>query len=123
MRTIDFMRKKNEILIKECGMVLVPEEQLIDIDCTSEMSTKTDATMCPYCVEFFLKADKDCYNACEGCPMDNAGNACNEGRSSSTYQSILSELKSKNNTDLYLNNLPGLLTLVDEWNSSLGAKT
>ena len=45
MLTSEFLRKKNEIVFKETGLILVPEDQIVDID-VPEIGT---FLCCPYC--------------------------------------------------------------------------
>ena len=82
MSVVEFLKRKNEIVKAVTGVILVPEDQIMDIpeDERTPLDLNDDLSeydflgteYCPYCALYF---DNDC----EGCPMYEAGNRCIEG--------------------------------------------
>ncbi len=71
MKVIDFLRKKNELIFMATGLVLIPEDQLVDLP-PRQLGTRDDASICPYCLVFMNDDMGDCYS----CPMNKAFNKC-----------------------------------------------
>lgn len=77
MTTKEFLIKKNEIVKKVTGVVLTPENQIVD-----EPKVKLDddyfeyliSSTCPYCMN--RKNGEFCPCDCDTCPMYLAGNYC-----------------------------------------------
>ncbi len=79
MKTKTFIKKKNKIIKKATGLILVPKDQIKNTPKKPLSLTygthNLDAELCPYCMAF--------YNSCttedgEKCPMLKAGNDCHE---------------------------------------------
>jgi len=89
MTTIEFLKKKNQILREYLGLNfdLVPEEQMINVP-FKELSNETSAGGCPYCVEYLNAITAEC----TGCPMTLAGNSC-EVDENDTWTRYISEVK------------------------------
>lgn len=80
MLVSEFIRKKNEILFKHTGLILVPEAQIkeckkVHLDMGDRYA---DSDICPYCKVFA--------STCLKCPMAKADNRC--GASDSTYREL-----------------------------------
>lgn len=73
MTTLEFIKKKNEIIRNHCGVTLIPEAQMIDLP-KVKLTMEMDREACPYCVMFLR-------NQCRECPMFLAGNDCHEPHS------------------------------------------
>ena len=81
MSVTEFLRRKNEIIKAVTGVILVPEDQIVDIpENKRPLPTQNkkysspeyrflESDFCPYCT---LYLD----NKCNGCPMNEAGNRC-----------------------------------------------
>jgi len=82
MTTIDFFKKKNEILRETLGLNfdLVPSYQMINIP-FKELSIDRPSTSCPYCLEY-NNEDTDVEELCSKCPMFLANNSCLEDEDS-----------------------------------------
>ena len=81
MSVVEFIKRKNELIKKHTGMVLVPEDQIEECE-KRYLSTFDDEKACPYCQVY-----SDFYN-CTGCPMSKADNCC-MGNGNSTYLKIV----------------------------------
>lgn len=79
MTVVEYIRRKNAIIEKACGVTLVPEDQIAELP-RSRLSMDTDAEACPYCVEYLLAN-------CKGCPMQEAENMCG-GDDDNTYDEV-----------------------------------
>ena len=111
MTVIDYITKKNAILKAHTGMVLVPEELIVEVRATRlTTGDDVDSNACPYCN---IHDDFDC----KGCPMDSAGNNCNIP--DSTWQNFV-EAKGFITAN-YQPWAKELADLVDEFNSELDA--
>ena len=85
MSVVEFMKRKNEIVKAVTGVILVPEDQIVDIpeDKRVLLAQKKkydlfeyhflNADYCPYCALYIN-------NECKGCPMYEAGNRCDQGK-------------------------------------------
>ena len=84
MTVREYTERKNELIKKYTEMVLVPEDQIVDMELPEDkmLSMDNDGNACPYCLVF---SDSD--NGCPGCPMSEAGNCCSNN--GSTYANIL----------------------------------
>jgi len=81
MSVVEFMKRKNEIVKAVTGVILVPEDQIIDIPEDKRKPLDLDDDLseydflgtgyCPYCALYFD-------DGCEGCPMFEADNDCNQ---------------------------------------------
>ena len=90
MSVVEFLRRKNEIVKEVTGTIIVPENQIKEIPedkreplgyCNVEDISEYKALaskLCPYCLAYL---DSNC----EGCPMLEAGNYCNEEGGRSTW--------------------------------------
>ena len=70
MTVVEFLRKKNEIIKKHTGLILVPEAQIVEV-AKVPLSMNEDINACPYCKIWF---SEDCI----GCPMAANNNDCYE---------------------------------------------
>lgn len=80
----EYIEKKNSIIEKYTGIVLVPEDQIIDlpVEQVGKLSIHNgDEPACPYCIVYGA-------GTCKDCPMHEAGNGCTDG-SHSTYRKVL----------------------------------
>ena len=90
MSVAEFLRRKNEIIKAVTGVILVPEDQIVDIpeDKRVLLAQKKkydlfehyylNADYCPYCALYFS-------DECKDCPMCKAGNCCNKNDHSTWY--------------------------------------
>lgn len=84
MTVTDYITRKNEIIEKHTGIVLVPADQVENIEIGStRLSMQADPEACPYCAKFYVH---DYNERCAGCPMHNAYNSC--FKAGSTYTQI-----------------------------------
>jgi hypothetical protein len=69
MTALEYMKKKNKLVFKVTGKVLIPKDQLVDVEFSDEFEPEEwlNATNCPYC---------NLHESCETCPMALAGNQC-----------------------------------------------
>ena len=76
------MTAKNELVLRVTGEILVPEEQLVDVEFDIDFcpDMELDGQNCPYC-NIYAKVDSP---NCGDCPMKVGGNEC--GRFDSTYE-------------------------------------
>ncbi len=112
MKVIDFLKKKNKLVFKATGIVLIPEDQLIDL-VPRRLDFRTDATICPYCVEFID-------DICDDCPMSKASNKCTEfggddGTNDDSYARVKKELDGNG-----IGSVAGVVDLVKRFNESNG---
>jgi len=79
MNSLEYMIKKNELVKKVTGKVLIPKEQLVNIQYSDafEPSKNLSIINCPYCNIYHNSGFK-----CSGCPMDEANNNCKVERNS-----------------------------------------
>ena len=68
MTVSEYIRRKNEMIFKHTGIVLVPEDQIEECE-QSELDICADSWACPYCTIYIAN--------CGECPMGKAGNVCN----------------------------------------------
>ncbi len=107
-----YIRKKNEILKKHTGMVLVPEDQITECE-AKPLSMRDDMSACPYCLAYENVGD------CTGCPMYEANNGCLASYTS-TYECMVRNLNFKS---LISDNHPWhleLRELIHDFNKSHG---
>jgi len=105
MTVEEFLIKKNKIFYDLTGAVLVPDDQIIDVEKEFgdiELSTGRDDLACPYCHIY--------EDDCRSCIMKEKGNKCEENKNS-TYGYITSKLG-------YLSGNRDLIKLVKEFNDS-----
>ena len=88
MKTIDYIKHKNRIIHRATGLILVPEDQIIDIptEKVGELSMTGDAWACPYCRIFWIAGEN-----CTSCPMSLAGNKCGIS-TGNTYDRVIEEV-------------------------------
>lgn len=116
MRVIDFIKKKNKLVFDETGVILVPEDQIIDL-VPRKLSMHTDSSMCPYCNEFLYDDRGECYD----CPMNKAFNKCTgldeagNRQDNDSYAFSLEALDGKS-----VISIPGMSELVDRYNAENG---
>ena len=82
MTAREYIERKNALIKKYTGLILVPESQIIDIQSKEPLNTESDKYICPYCIEW-LGLGKDC----KGCPMEQADNKCLND--ASTYAQLI----------------------------------
>lgn len=113
MTVVDYIEKKNAILEKHTGLILVPKGQIQEVEFSGELSLFVDMGACPYCSTFY---GKDGIETCKDCPMYKANNTCFDGES--TY-SIMSDA-SVEGTIVHEDNAwyGELVDLVKEFNDS-----
>jgi len=70
MTSLEYMQKKNKLVKRVTGKVLIPNDQLKNVRYSREFkpSISLKDINCPYCVF---------YDSCSDCPMSRAGNNCN----------------------------------------------
>ncbi len=114
MTVREYIERKNELIKKYTGMILVPEDQIIDMELPKDetLSINDDRSACPYCFFYF-----DYYD-CSECPMSKAGNCClNKG---STYQNITRDvernIKPRSITDKGASWYEELCELIEQFN-------
>ena len=113
MKVSDFLRAKNEIILSETGLVLIPEDQIKDFD-PMPLYGDSDADICPYCTMFI--EDTMGNRSCEGCPMSEAGNRC-MNTIGSTYEKVRTYLM---NYGCAISDVSGIGTLVAKYNEENG---
>ena len=82
MLVSEFIKRKNEIIYKHTGLILVPKDQIEECAQFPLRVDANDGSACPYCRAFYHKEGMCC-----NCPMYKAGNYC-DGENSS-YRSIV----------------------------------
>jgi len=73
MTTKQYIHKKNDIVLRVTGVILVPADQIVDIPpvlLSTEPISWLDGSICPYCRAFQKEED------CPDCPMYLANNRC-----------------------------------------------
>ena len=72
MTVVEYIRRKNDILKRATGLVLVPEDQIKEVK-THELTPLKylGAHNCPYCKEYLIPN-----SGCTGCPMYESSNPC-----------------------------------------------
>ena len=105
----EYIERKNALTLEQTGIVLVPEDQIIDMEPMELSFTNRDAMACPYCTKWVASQ-----NDCDGCPMQEAGNEC-AGAVGNTYDQIVESLGNS-----LINSLEGLEELIEEYNKSNG---
>ena len=114
MTIVEYIIRKNKIIFEETGVVLVPEGQIVETPMvTSPLAMTSDGDFCPYCEVFGQDMDYDC----EGCPMYEADNYCND--SDSSWKEVKESLW-VNSIFLSKKLHPKLKKLVEEFNISNG---
>ena len=86
MTNVDFLTRKNKIFFDLTGEILVPPQQIVELDVLPRLSQDTftgDSETCTYCVYY--------KGVCSDCPMGKAGNACNIDIGN-TYRNVKSKL-------------------------------
>lgn len=79
LSTKQFIKKKNKLVKKVTGKILVPKNQIVNEPKTTHLtaystySTYLDSSNCPYCAE---RTQPYTYTDCSTCPMALAGNIC-----------------------------------------------
>ena len=139
MKITKFFKKKNKIIKKYTGEILVPKDQIKDIPNylkdlekigrSGKLSMAYDGAMCPYCVYYGNinrynneKINNDYYHACQGCPMF-PDNYCDLDTSS--YKNVIRAIKPCDtlvlckNCDNYREMYYELETLVKKFNKTL----
>ena len=98
MTTIEFLTKKNEIVERVTGKVLVPDDQMeevpfVELDTLIGAYLSADtmslhSKICPYCEAHRDKTAIHKYARinCEECIMDKAENGCMTAKESSTWE-------------------------------------
>ena len=74
MTTKDFLIKKNKIVFDVTGVVLVPPNQIEEVEfreLRSYFAEDLSAYICPYCHIYYEGVLR-----CSGCPMAEKGNLC-----------------------------------------------
>ncbi len=69
MTTLEYLKKKNEIVFGVTDEILIPEDQLMEVPYHKNFkpSRLLASCNCPYCLAS---------NSCAECPMGKAGNEC-----------------------------------------------
>ena len=107
MTNVDFLTRKNKIFFDLTGEILVPPEQIVELDVLPRLGQDMfggDAAVCTYCVYY--------KGICSDCPMGKADNTCiiDPGN---TYSKVRWNLLKP--LTLY----PEFQDLVDQYNSEL----
>ena len=109
MTIVEYIKRKNQIIFDETGLVLVPEDQIVEVELFNQLSIDSDATACPYC-QIYMKV------CCYGCPMAIAGNRCGDRfNDSSMYPKVIKKI---GDCSLVSSFAPQLLNLINEFNQS-----
>jgi hypothetical protein len=113
----EYIEEKNRIVKEATGLVLVPEDQIVDIPVSAvgEMSVIGDMSCCPYC---------QVYSCCQECPMGVVGNYCERSNENSTYLHVVRALPLPKGSVRTLTRClrKELGELVDRYNSELDAE-
>lgn len=113
MSIIDYIREKNKIFENETGIVLVPEEYIVEVSIKEPLSVVDDVGACPYC-EVYYRED------CEGCPLVPLNGVYCDGPDS-TYGDILSILDAEETGIVKHSKVTyNMQELVDKFNKELG---
>jgi hypothetical protein len=103
MTVREYIIEKNKLIYDQLGLILVPEDQIIDIE-PMKISEEADYLACPYCIKYLF---------CHGCPMNKADNNCNNLNSS--YGQCV---EAANKTNL-VQSIKGLPELIAKYNNEL----
>jgi len=99
---LEYMTDKNELVFRVTGEILIPEDQLVDVEFSSRFTPmgRIVEGNCPYC-NVYLNTYTE--NACDGCPMYEAGNYCGDGDSafSVTYGLWVKNATKEDRQELY----------------------
>jgi len=107
-----YIERKNVLSVKQTGIVLVPLDQIIDMEPMHLSFTKRDSGACPYCIKWMEVIEG--YKMCKGCPMEEMGNECGADKGN-TYSQATDALEGS-----LIDNLEGLEELIKEYNMSNG---
>lgn len=122
MELLEFLRRKNKLIQDFAGnkdLILIPKEQMFDIEKRIlPEDTIFDGDICPYCL-VFNDREEPAEVPCGGCPMNEAGNMCDN--EDSTYTRIKEVLDKDFKIDS-LRQIPGMLELIREYNSTIEHK-
>ncbi len=116
MTVSEYIRRKNELFKEKYNMLLVPRNQIIDVDIEdTSLNIGSDMGACPYCAKFY-------YNDCKECPMFEAGNGCKD--INSTYSRLIKKIahKDENSTTGLVEakqTIDALEALVDQYNEDI----
>ncbi len=84
MTTKRFLKKKNKIVKRVTGLLLVPKDQIVDrpnvLLNNDSKGLVLSSDVCPYCVDRYTSTMIECSD----CPMALAGNSC-QGNPDSTW--------------------------------------
>lgn len=126
MTTLEYMKRKNEILKKMTGKELIPEDQMVEVDAyplgmtdtLTGIDSASDGSICPYCIVYTDgECDSDDSDSCTLCPMKEAGNWCNEEEGPLPTYKIVSNLLISIHRDGMFMEVPEIKELVNEFNS------
>ena len=124
MTPMEYTIRKNAILFDLTGVVLVPANQIKDVE-PIKMQEETkpnrinDGKICPYCLvylSFGNEPEKE--TSCEDCPMGKANNRCDEDKDDNegTYMHVRHILRSKGLIISSIGELLEIQALVKEYN-------
>ena len=99
MTDTEFFKKKNKIVKRVTGEVLIPDDQIMETGMKQvELGAEFNFDLivlgdgiCPYCIYFYTK------EGCDNCPMSVAGNQCED--SGSSWRKAKSKWAEKATTD------------------------
>jgi hypothetical protein len=118
MTDTEFFKKKNKIVKRVTGVVLIPDDQIVETGMEQvELEIgKFDLNalgggICPYCIYFY----KDWCKCCE-CPMALAGNKCNNDNNSSWRKAKSRWVKKATTTE---EDIQELRELCEQYNKEL----
>ena len=80
MTTSEYIRSKNQIALDLVGVIITPENQIVDIE-FHELEPTIGDYSCPYCQKYQATGRR----SCRGCPMSEAGNECGISKDSTWY--------------------------------------
>ena len=69
MKVTKFIKRKNKIIYNLTGIILVPEDQIVEVP-KHKLNIAGGEGSCPYCLVYIDDID------CEDCPMAKANNEC-----------------------------------------------
>lgn len=115
MTVVEFITRKNKIIFDKLGVILVPEDQIIECE-QIKLDICNASYACPYCHIYAFNFE------CRGCPMANAGNACSDSHSSwRAFYDKANKAKKITRIGHWYIEQPELVALYDQYNSELAS--
>jgi hypothetical protein len=105
MTAIEYIKRKNELIYKETGLILVPEHQIEEVTVVEPMKINFGSDYCPYCIV---------HDTCITCIMYINDNRCADGES--THSTIFNKLLERGTS---IRDIEGMEELVNQFNMEL----